>query len=112
MIAIYYGNAWGSKSLPFMSSRLLTANGTAYPVSKVFEQGVLNDGALATYGIPRLTGTFAYGMFMANAAVRFPLSLIAKARLIVIDRRYGCTLYSLLGQRCHQSVQEQQGRTL
>lgn len=74
MIAIYYGNAWGSKSLPFMSSRLLLANGTAYPVSEVFEQGVLNEDALATYGVPRLTGTFAYGMFMANAAVCLPFA--------------------------------------
>jgi OPT family oligopeptide transporter len=69
MLAIYYGNAWGSKSLPFMSSRLLTTNGTSYPVSKVFNQGVLDEDALVTYGIPRLTGSFAYGMFMANAAI-------------------------------------------
>jgi len=69
MIAVYYGNAWGSRSLPFMASKLLTANGTSYPVSTVFEHGVLNHTALETYGIPRLSGTFAYGMFMANAAV-------------------------------------------
>lgn len=69
MIAIYYGNAWGSRSLPFMSTRLLTAAGKSYPISKVFNGGVLNQDALAKYGIPRLTGTFAYAMFMANAAV-------------------------------------------
>ncbi|EED14685.1 oligopeptide transporter, putative [Talaromyces stipitatus ATCC 10500] len=69
MIAIYYGNAWGSRSLPFMSSRLLTASGKTYPISKVFQGGVLNTDALAKYGIPRLTGSFAYGMFMANAAI-------------------------------------------
>uniref|UniRef100_A0A093UYW4 Oligopeptide transporter 2 n=2 Tax=Talaromyces marneffei PM1 TaxID=1077442 RepID=A0A093UYW4_TALMA len=56
-------------SLPFMSSRLLTASGKTYPVSKVFNHGVLDQDALATHGIPRLTGTFAYGMFMANAAI-------------------------------------------
>lgn len=69
MIAIYYGNAWGSKSLPFMSTHLLQANGTAYPVAKVFDGGVLDENALNTYGIPKLSGSFAYAMFMANAAV-------------------------------------------
>lgn len=111
MLAIYYGNAWGSKSLPFMSSRLLTTNGTSYPVSKVFNQGVLDEDALVTYGIPRLTGTFAYGMFMANAAVGSSFSLLVGSRLtMLIDRRHGCTLHPLLGQRCHQSVQEHKVR--
>jgi hypothetical protein len=53
MIAIYYGNAWNSRDLPFLN-------------------GVLDKSALAKYGLPRLTGTFAYAMFMANAAVSFP----------------------------------------
>ncbi len=30
---------------------------------------MLNQEALAQYGIPRLTGSFAYAMFMANAAI-------------------------------------------
>lgn len=71
MIAIYYGNGWGAKSLPFMSTRLLTTNGTSYPISQVFQYGVLNEDALATYGPPKLAGSFAYAMFMANAAVCF-----------------------------------------
>ncbi|GKZ36028.1 hypothetical protein AbraIFM66950_006901 [Aspergillus brasiliensis] len=69
MVAIYYGNGWNSRSLPFMSTELLLANGTAYPVSSVFPDGVLDKSALAEYGIPRLTGTFAFAMFMANAAI-------------------------------------------
>ncbi|KAF2023092.1 OPT superfamily oligopeptide transporter [Setomelanomma holmii] len=69
MIAIYYGNAWNSKSLPFMSTRLLTQEGKNYPSAKVFVNGVLDNNALAKYGIPRLSGTFAYAMFMANAAI-------------------------------------------
>lgn len=79
MLAIYYGNAWNSKSLPFMSTRLLTQEGKAYPSAKVFVNGVLDRSALATYGIPRLTGTFAYAMFMANAAVG---DLLLMSRLI------------------------------
>lgn len=52
-----------------MSSRLLSDDGSAYPIKKVFAGGVLDTDALATYGIPNITGTFAYAMFMANAAV-------------------------------------------
>ena len=77
MLAIYYGNAWNAKSLPFMSTRLLTEEGKNYPSTKVFINGVLDKSALATHGIPRLTGTFAYAMFMANAAV---------SCLLLIDR--------------------------
>ena len=50
MLGIYYTNAWGAQSLPFMSTQLLTANGTTYPVSEVFIGGVLSTDALATYG--------------------------------------------------------------
>lgn len=35
----------------------------------MFTGGVLNQTALAENGLPRLTGSFAYAMFMANAAV-------------------------------------------
>lgn len=72
MLAIYYGNAWNAKLLPFMSTRLLTQDGGNYPSTKVFVNGVLDKNALAKYGLPRLTGTFAYAMFMANAAVSYP----------------------------------------
>ncbi|KAG5918653.1 hypothetical protein E4U61_001594 [Claviceps capensis] len=69
MLGIYYTNAWDAKSLPFMSTRLRTAGGKAYPTSKVFVGGVLDKTAFAKFGIPRLTGSFAYAMFMANAAL-------------------------------------------
>ncbi|KFY04432.1 hypothetical protein V491_09345 [Pseudogymnoascus sp. VKM F-3775] len=69
MIGIYYTDAFSSKSLPFMSSRLLSDDGSAYPIKKVFAGGVLDTDALATYGNPSITGTFAYAMFMANAAI-------------------------------------------
>ncbi|KAK3994331.1 OPT oligopeptide transporter [Cladorrhinum sp. PSN332] len=69
MLSIYYSNTWEAKSQPFMSTRLRTQEGTAYPTAEVFVGGVLNKAALEKYGIPRLTGTFAYAMFMANAAI-------------------------------------------
>ncbi|KAG5934869.1 hypothetical protein E4U59_005946 [Claviceps monticola] len=69
MLGIYYTNAWDAKSQPFMSTRLRTADGKAYPTSKVFVGGILDKTAFAKYGIPRLTGSFAYAMFMANAAI-------------------------------------------
>ena len=52
-----------------MSTRLLSQNGTKYPIKEVFDGGVLNETALAEIGLPRLTGSFAFAMFMANAAV-------------------------------------------
>lgn len=69
MLAIYYRNGWDAKSQPFMSTRLRSEDGGAYPIAEVFKNGILDKNALAEYGIPRLTGTFAYAMFMANAAV-------------------------------------------
>lgn len=69
MLGIYYSNAWGAKSLPFMSTRLLLENGTKYPTTSIFPGGVLNEATLAEYGAPRLTGSFAYAMLMANAAI-------------------------------------------
>lgn len=69
MLAIYYSNAWNSKIQPFMSTRLRTATGSSYPVAKVFINGVLDESALATHGVPRLAGSFAYAMFIANAAI-------------------------------------------
>ncbi|KAF4828455.1 Oligopeptide transporter 6 [Colletotrichum tropicale] len=69
MLGIYYSNTWDAKSQPFMSTRLRSEDGSTYPIAKVFTGGVLNKEALATYGIPRLTGSFAYAMFMANAAI-------------------------------------------
>ncbi|KAI6713955.1 OPT oligopeptide transporter [Diplocarpon mali] len=69
MLGIYYGNGWDARPLPFMSTRLLTPGGEKYPLAKVFVNGVLDDSALAEYGVPKITGTFAYAMFMANAAI-------------------------------------------
>lgn len=70
MLGIYYTNTWGSKSQPFMSTQLRSDSGKRYPISKVFAGGILDKDALEKYGIPRLTGSFAYALFMANAAVR------------------------------------------
>jgi hypothetical protein len=72
MLGIYYNNSWDAKAQPFMSTRLRTAEGGAYPTTKVFTGGVLNETALAEYGPPHLTGSFAFSMFMANGAVSTP----------------------------------------
>lgn len=69
MIGIYYGNGWGSRSLPFMASNLLMANGTTYPVKEVFPGGLLDKSVIEKYGLPQITGAFAFGLFTANAAV-------------------------------------------
>jgi hypothetical protein len=69
MLAIYYCDVWNAKSFPFMSTRLQLAEGGTYPSAKLFVGGVLSQAALAEYGLPKLTGTFAYSLLMANAAV-------------------------------------------
>ncbi|KAJ5598357.1 hypothetical protein N7537_008441 [Penicillium hordei] len=69
MIGIYYGNGWNSRELPFMSTRMLLSNGTAYPIESVFPGGVLDEAALLETGLPKITGSFAFAMFMANAAM-------------------------------------------
>lgn len=69
MLGIYYTNQWDSQSQPFMSTRLRSEDGGAYPTADVFIGGILDHDALSKYGIPMLTGTFAYSMFMANAAI-------------------------------------------
>jgi hypothetical protein len=71
MLGIYYTDTWGAKGQPFMSTQLRAQSGKKYPISKVFVGGVLDEEALQKYGIPRLTGSFAYALFMANAAVRY-----------------------------------------
>ncbi|QBZ65136.1 hypothetical protein PoMZ_06841 [Pyricularia oryzae] len=69
MLGIYYTNQWDAKSQPFMSTKLRSEDGGSYPTAKVFAGGILDHAALAKYGIPMLSGTFAYAMFMANAAI-------------------------------------------
>ncbi|KAK3313104.1 OPT oligopeptide transporter [Apodospora peruviana] len=69
MLGIYYGNAWDALSQPFMSTRLRSEDGTPYPIADVFVGGVLDHSALEKYGIPTLSASFAYAMFMANAAI-------------------------------------------
>ncbi|MCO5588277.1 hypothetical protein L7F22_042232 [Adiantum nelumboides] len=67
--ALYYGNAFGARDLPFLSTSLWTEAGTKYPSTKVFINGVLDKTALAKYGPPRLTATYAFGMFVGNMSV-------------------------------------------
>lgn len=82
MLGIYYTNVWDAKSQPFMSTRLQTSDGKPYPTAKVFVGGVLDETAFAKFGIPRLTGSFAYSMFIANAAVRINLIPLLPSRKI------------------------------
>lgn len=97
MLGIYYGNGWNAKSQPFMSTQLRTAAGSKYPTSKVFKGGILDKEAFAKFGIPKLTGSFAYAMFMANAAVRTVPDSQGKPSLTIIDWCFGCPRRPLLG---------------
>lgn len=75
MLAVYYGNAWNALAQPFMSTRLRTASGGVYQVAKVFNKGILDHEALESYGLPQLTGTYAWASMVGNGAVScFPFS--------------------------------------
>jgi hypothetical protein len=97
-----------------MSTKLLNADGTKYPIAEVFVGGVLDTDALAKYGIPSLSGTFAYAMFMANAAVSTLAydSLISSRTKHLLDRCPCSPLHSLLGWGHRQSVQRRKKRVL
>lgn len=85
-----------------MSTKLLLNNGTSYPVKDVFVDGVLDETALFNYGLPKLTGTFAFSMFMANAAVSTKSPYISKIDPSADhfqDWCSHCSLLPLLGQR-------------
>jgi len=66
---VYYGNAWGAKSQPFMSSSLHHEDGSPYSVKKVFDNGILNVEKLKAYGLPRMAGTYAWMQLGNNMAV-------------------------------------------
>lgn len=97
MLGIYYGNVWDSKSQPFMSTALRSADGGRYPIAKVFVGGVLSKTALAEVGLPKLSGTFAYSLLMANAAVSPYFRFKQTFMPVLTDRsgrlaRWSCTV--------------------
>jgi len=96
MIAVYYGNAWGGRSLPFMSTRLLQQDGSPYNVASVFDAGVLNRSKLDAYGLPWLTSTYTWASVVGNMAVSslpFNLDSISNIPDWLINR----SLHLLLG---------------
>lgn len=97
-----------------MSTQLRSENGTRYPVSQVFVGGVLDESALQKYGIPKLTGSFAYSMFMANAAVciqpqiHFDYLRLISFFLSFLDWCFDRSLFPLLGRRRQKGVPERE----
>jgi hypothetical protein len=55
-----------------MASNLRTESGGRYVGNTVFINGILDRQALETYGLPRLTGSYAYSLTVGNAAVSLP----------------------------------------
>ncbi|KXS96592.1 hypothetical protein AC578_11134 [Pseudocercospora eumusae] len=52
-----------------MSTKLLLPDAKKYPVAKLFTGGTLNHDQLAKYGLPKLAGSFVYGLMIGNAAI-------------------------------------------
>ncbi|TKY86311.1 hypothetical protein EX895_005136 [Sporisorium graminicola] len=69
MAGIYYSNVWNAKSFPFMSTSIFADNGKKYNQTAVFVNGILDRTKLETVGYPNVTGTYAWGMLMRNAAI-------------------------------------------
>ncbi|WVQ84175.1 hypothetical protein IAT38_006322 [Cryptococcus sp. DSM 104549] len=70
-LALYYGNAWDAKHLNFMSTSLFNGKtGKVYNQTAVFgTDNLLNEEALKTVGIPRLTATNIWYNIVAMAAI-------------------------------------------
>lgn len=70
MPALYYGNAWGAKSLPFMSTDLFTQDGGHFKLLSVIGDDFKVDRAKsAAVGLPRMTATTLWGFFTQNCAI-------------------------------------------
>lgn len=69
MAGIYYSNIWNAKNFPFMSTSIFADNGKKYNQSAVFVDGVLDRTKLEAVGYPNVTGTYAWGMLVRNAAI-------------------------------------------
>lgn len=69
-LGLYYNNAWGAKSFPFMSGSLFMNNGTVFDTSAVInKQGTIDYEKLDAIGVPSLTSSTAWGYFSANLAI-------------------------------------------
>lgn len=71
MLALYYGDAFGAKGLPFMSTSLFQANGKKYSVTSIFGSGstIIDESKLGEAGLPHLTATTVWGYFTATLAI-------------------------------------------
>lgn len=98
MIGVYYGNAWGGRSLPFMSTRLLQEDGSIYNTTLVFDEGILNRQRLNEYGLPWLTSTYTWASVVGSMAVgRSSLSRSGQASLTSYRSEHSSAIASSSG---------------
>ncbi|CAG8102008.1 unnamed protein product [Penicillium salamii] len=70
MLSLWYGNAWGAKTLPFMSASLFSANGTRFSTTSILTSDNIVDGAkLERVGLPYLMSSTVWGFFTQNVAI-------------------------------------------
>ncbi|KAL0960205.1 hypothetical protein HGRIS_011838 [Hohenbuehelia grisea] len=70
VLAIYYSNAWNSRSFPMLSSSLFASNGSVYNQSAIFGAGQqLDTTALKEVGLPSLTGANVWSGFCMNLTI-------------------------------------------
>lgn len=70
MLSLYYGNAFGAKTFPFMSSSLFLDNGKKYSTTSILnEEGTIDFAKVEEVGLPNITATAAWGYLTQNLAI-------------------------------------------
>ncbi|EAW11017.1 OPT family oligopeptide transporter [Aspergillus clavatus NRRL 1] len=70
MLGLFYGNAWGAKKFPFMSTSLFQDNGKQFHTSSITnDRGIINFDKLAEIGLPQLTSSTVWGYLTQNLAI-------------------------------------------
>ncbi|CAG8264003.1 unnamed protein product [Penicillium salamii] len=70
MLSLWYGNAWGAKTFPFMSASLFSANGTSFSTTSILtSDNVVDRAKLERVGLPYLTSSTVWGFFSQNLAI-------------------------------------------
>lgn len=77
VIALYYSDHWGAKSLPMLSTGIFTEAGNTWNQKLVFGSvnPHLNVEALERYGLPRMTASYIWANMCQCLAVSRPHSL-------------------------------------
>lgn len=70
MPVLFYKNAWGAKSFPFMSTSLFISNGTRLATTAILnDHGMIDYKKLDQIGLPHMTSSTVWGYFCSSLAI-------------------------------------------